>query len=140
MDSIPGWTDLVYNNNLTDVKIESTADSNNNMPVAFDIVFVSDKELLKVLAELSAPQWFQNKAALHLKHSRQITLLSAEVVPLTLATKSLELPDNSRQAAGILLFANYLAPAGQMAAYLQNYSRVKVLFSHDNYQLISDGS
>lgn len=137
INGVLGWVGMVHNNDLSEVRIESTADSNNNHPVSFDLVFVHNKELLSLLPSLNGPQWFQQKSALQLKYARQLSVLSVDVVPLTLALR-LNLPNNSRDALGIFLCANYMAPDGQVVASLQTYERVKVLLSRDKYQLITD--
>ena len=138
INTVLGWVGIVHNNDLVEVTIESSADSNNNNPVAFDLVFVMDKAPLAILSGLSGPQWFQQKAAMQLKYANQISVLSGDAVPLTLPTKALTLPDNSRDAQGVLMFANYLAPAGQVVASLQDYDKVKVRFERDKYQLLRD--
>src|SRR6266404_7805694 len=43
------------------IKVEVSPQANDGNPVAFDLVLVTDKELLKKLMKISASEWFENR-------------------------------------------------------------------------------
>jgi type VI secretion system protein len=137
-DSALGLVGLGSANSLKRITVQSTTDSNMNNPIVYDLVFIYDKSLVKALTSLSGPQWFAQKNALLLKHGQQLTVISADLVPLT-PEKDIRLPDKSGDALSIVLFANYVASAGQVAATLEGYKEVHVIFEREEYQLKAGG-
>lgn len=121
-------------NNLERITVSTTADSNLSNPIVFDLVFVFDQSLVKTLTSLSGPQWFLQKKAILLKHESKMKVIGADLVPLT-PEKKIDLPEHSRDAFSIVLFADYVAPAGQVAATLEGYEEVNVIFEREQYQL-----
>ena len=122
-------------NDIRSIEIEASADCNRNMPVAIDIVFISDERVAKLLADLSGPDWFGRKQELVMRYDKQIKVISAEVVPLSILSV-LPLPENHSRAGNILMFANYLSVDGQFVAQLGQFRQLKILLQREGYRLI----
>lgn len=119
---------------INTIRVNADIDSNNNMAVAIDFVFIFNKEVNDALLKLTGPQWFENKNALLLRHRTQLTVANAEVVPLTL-NETIKLPENYDNAIKVLMFANYLAPEGQYVADITQFSDLQVSLKNSGYQL-----
>jgi|GEM_PF-2259406 len=119
---------------LESVYIQSSVDSNNNVPVALDIVFVFNDKAAEVLSALSGPDWFINKKRLLLRYQKNLVVSEQEVVPYT-AEYVLILPKNYFNAVSVYLFANYLDQDGQYQADLTQYKVLKITLNRQNYLL-----
>lgn len=119
---------------LKDISVSSSVDSNNNMPVAIDIVLIFNEKIDPSLLGLSGPEWFANKAGLLLKNNKELSVITIEVVPRTM-TESIKLPDNFGDALKVLMFANYVAPAGQFVADITQFTELKIQLNKSGYQL-----
>jgi hypothetical protein len=122
-------------NTIKNIQVEALADCNRNMPVAMDILFIEDKELVSLLSGLSGPQWFSKKQELLIRYQQKIDLASFEIVPLSILP-SLQLPENYSDAEYVLLFANYLASSGQYIAEIGSYQQLKIRLERERYRLI----
>lgn len=122
-------------NTIKNIQVEALADCNRNMPVAMDILFIEDKELVSLLSDLSGPQWFTKKEELLIRYRQKISLASFEIVPLSILP-SLQLPDNYSDAEHVLLFANYLASSGQYIGEIGSYQQLKIRLERERYRLI----
>ena len=122
-------------NDVRSIRIEASADCNRSMPVAIDFVFISDERVARLLADLSGPDWFSRKQELVMRYDKQLDVVSAEVVPLSVMS-SLPLPDDHSRAGSILMFANYLGAEGQFVAQLGQFRQLKVLLQREGYRLI----
>jgi hypothetical protein len=121
-------------NKLRQLTVEGQGDINLGNPVAFDIVYVYDPEVGATLSSMSAPQWFNQKAQLQLKYGQKLLVTSQDTVPFSVS-KTVEMPKTANDAQIILLFANYIPEAGQVAANLTDYQKVHVVFTGEHYQL-----
>lgn len=122
-------------NDIRSIRIEASADCNRNMPVAIDFVFISDERVAKLLADLNGPDWFGRKQELMMRYDKQINVISAEVVPLSILS-ALSLPEDHSRSGNILMFANYLGVEGQLVAQLGQYRQLKILLQREGYRLI----
>ncbi|WP_432453210.1 MULTISPECIES: hypothetical protein [unclassified Agarivorans] len=136
--SLKEYLGLSHANDLSKVSVSSTADCNQNNPVAYDLVLIFDTGAAATLSTMSAPQWFQQKEAMQLSLGSKIAVLSYDIVPLT-SEQPITLPKNSRDATAVLLFANYLASLGQVAARIEGYPSVRIQFEVNQYQIIAGG-
>ncbi|ASP39827.1 hypothetical protein CHH28_14600 [Bacterioplanes sanyensis] len=122
-------------NELTRIDLEASADSNRNVATALDLVFINDDQVATLLAELNGPQWFERKTELTMRYASAITVVSFEVVPLTLSN-NVALPTDHSDAKRILLFANYLGSQGQYVSELSQFHHLKIRLLRDRYALI----
>jgi len=117
------------------IRIESMADSNQSSAIAVDLVAVNDPVLTSELKSLSGPDWFERRAELLAAHADRLSVVSLQIVPADVVTE-VERPSWHRSAETVLLFANYLSPAGQHASVLTGYKQLLIRFERDSYQLI----
>ena len=103
-------------------------------PVAFDLVFIFDEKMVSTFTQLSGPQWFEQKDAMLLKYAANIKVVSLDVVANTPSTP-VSLPSDNDDAYEIVLYANYTAKAGQVAATLGKFDTVTLVFNQDSYAL-----
>lgn len=133
---VPACGSLFHHNNLHSVSLEAVADLNQSMPVAVDIVFLYDEALAVTVAHLSAPEWFERKSHLLLGFPEQIDIVSHELVPTT-APFVPSLPPRHRAARRVLVFANYLAPAGQQPLDISRQRDVVLRLEADHAAVVS---
>jgi len=119
---------------LDSISVISDVNSNGNMPVAIDIVFINDKTVNASLLGLTGPQWFANKSGLLLRYSKELSVAHLEVVPQTLKEK-IPLPSDYSNAFKVLLFANYVEAAGQHVADITQFNELQILLKKSSYQL-----
>lgn len=119
-------------NQLSKITIESTRGSNSQSPVSTDFIFIFDDSLAPLLTNLTAREWFQNKAAFKLQYSDRMKVVSRELVPAS-SSMSVNLPDKSKGAIAIIFFANYIAKEGQIATRLEGYQDVNIKLNEHKY-------
>lgn len=119
---------------LSNISISASHNSNQNMPVAVDIVFIYKDTVNAALLGLSGPEWFKNKPELLLRYKKDLEVVHKEIVPRTL-TETIELPEHYDDAIKILIFANYLAPSGQYIADITKFSDLHIELNKSSYQL-----
>jgi len=96
----PSWKNLV---------ITSSADVNLNSPVAIDILFVKNIELLKNLASINSASWFASRENSIKSFPEALQVISYELVPgqnITISAKEL----SQFSAFQAITFVNYLTP------------------------------
>lgn len=104
------WQRLVSGpTELQEVSIKADADVNDGYPLALDIVFISDPGVLSAISGLRAAEWFAGKADFQRQHQKVLAVSSWEMVPKQQFRK-ISLPDESKAAVGVLLFADYTGP------------------------------
>ena len=130
--SIPYIWEL--DNQLDEVTVESLSGANRNNPVAFDLVFIYDKDLSMMLAGLTGPEWFAQKTDLMFRFRDGIDVVGAEIVPRS-KVRGVSLPDDSTDAVQILLFANYVTPDGQIAADVTGFYELRIRLEGERYVL-----
>lgn len=119
---------------LSSISIQSSANSNQNSPVAVDIVFIFDNKTAQVLSKLNGPDWFANKQSMLLQYQHQLALTQLEIVPQTPSQKVI-LPKYYFEAVNVLLFANYQSQAGQYQADITQYHQLKIRLNKHHYVL-----
>ena len=114
------------------VALSSTA--NQNSPVAVDVLFISDKALLKTAQALSANDWFTKKTQLQRQFPKGIEVKSWEWIPgQSVAPISFVVPVN---AEGAMLFANYASP-GPHSAPLPISGKVAIYLDEEDFTIDS---
>jgi type VI secretion system protein len=73
-DATRGGGELVLN-------VTISADANQNSPLPVDLALVSDKGLLKTLAQMPVADWFAKRSQLQADHAKQLAVRSWEWVP-----------------------------------------------------------
>lgn len=119
---------------LDAISVLSDTDSNHNLPVALDILFIADVKTAQALGALSGPDWFAGKRALLLRYQQQLVISELEIVPQS-AEQNISLPDTYYNAVSVLIFANYLAEAGQYQADITQFSELRITLKRRGYAL-----
>lgn len=98
-----------------EMKVHIAADANKNNPVAFDLVLVTDKKLLKELTKMSASEWFEKRDQMQLDYPKETELsirrwewVPGQLVALPRMPVKLEI-------VGGIVFANYFTPGAHRA-------------------------
>lgn len=89
--------------------LQAAPDANQNTPLAVDVVFVRDAELLQQLQALPAAKWFATRNDWQQTYPDGLQVYRAELVPsqsLRLGADALAAP----RVTGVLIFADYLSP------------------------------
>jgi type VI secretion system protein len=97
------------------MKVNIASDANNDNPVAFDLVLVTDKMLLEELGKISASEWFENRNQYRLEYPEETGLSAGswEFVPGQVVV--LEPITVKREIVGGIIFANYFTPGEHRA-------------------------
>jgi type VI secretion system protein len=98
------------------IKVEISPQANDGNPVAFDLVLVTDKELLKKLMKIPASEWFENRNQYRLDYPEETGLRAGswEWVPGQVVRLE-PIPVESEIVGGVV-FANYFTPGAHRAA------------------------
>ena len=127
----------LYSDNKTAlwaVSVTSQPNSNSDLPVSVDLVFIFDQTVNPSLVGLSGPQWFADKARLMLNFDQQLAVAAIEVVPDTLMF-TIKLPEGYRDAVKVLLFANFVSKPGQYVADISRFNQLHITLTQIGYQL-----
>ena len=124
----------VHNNEIESILVHSDTQSNQNVPVSMDILFIYQNSLMKSIKNLTSPAWFKNKQAFLLSFQHSLDIVHLEVVPQT-APEKVRLPDNYAKAVQVILFANYINPKGQYQANLSQFKKLEINLHKDDYSL-----
>jgi type VI secretion system protein len=108
---------------LESVQIVAEAEANHGLPTRLDLVFVYDPTLAALLPK-SGPDWFRQKAALLAAWPLKLEALVLEIPPQSEATPTL--PKKAGKALTVLLYADYIAPAGQPVANLTPFTGARI--------------
>jgi type VI secretion system protein len=97
------------------IKVEVSPEANDGNPVAFDLVLVTDKELLKKLMKISASEWFENRSQYRRDYPEETGLSAGswEWVPGQVVRLE-PIPVESEIVGGVV-FANYSSPGAHRA-------------------------
>lgn len=107
--------------------------ANDGSAVAVEMVVVYDEELLKVVAELTARQWFQQRERLREDHPGGLRSLSWELVPgQSIPLQPLRYP--RRKARGAFVFADYYAP-GDHRVRIDPHGKVLVTLKEEGFSI-----
>ncbi|MEX2570225.1 MAG: hypothetical protein WD737_02900 [Gemmatimonadota bacterium] len=100
------------------------ADANDRSPVPIELVVAYDPEVVPLLLELTARQWFERRSQLLLDHPTALRSELWELVPgQELPIERLPLPRDDAHAA--VIYADYLTP-GAHRIRIDPYRRVLV--------------
>lgn len=131
-DYVPFYT--YEGNGLDGITIQAAVDSNRDLPVAIDFIFISDPAVTELLTKMSGPDWFSKKQSILFQHAQTVAVLNVEIVPFT-AAMPLQLPEDYNDAHSILMFANYLSKEGQFVADVTQYTQLRVTLGRNSYKL-----
>jgi len=109
-------------------------DTNQNAPIAVDVVTVHGAALLKQVSALTAQAWFDQKIQLLRLHPDDLQTFSWEWTPAE-PVSAVKVPGTG-VADAVLLFANYRTP-GPHSAVLPRSGTVPVTFGPNDFQLAS---
>lgn len=103
--------------------------ANNSSPVPVELVVVYDPEILPLLLEMTARQWFDGRAQLLLDHPTSLRTHLWEFVPgQELPMQRLPVPRDGAVAA--FIYADYFTP-GPHRVRIDPYSRVLLRLTAD---------
>jgi type VI secretion system protein len=88
------------------IEFEVAQGANQDSPVAIDIVYVYDPQLVAQLTQMTARDWFQKKSQIRQAFPTGFDIASFEVVPGQKGPIE-AVPSKSRQAIAAFVFANY---------------------------------
>lgn len=94
--------------------VVAAPDVNQNSPLALDLVFVRDPAVLEKLLTMPAAKWFASKDEILKTYPNALSIKSWELVPQQVLQLSEEALGSPR-VAGMVLFADYLAPGDHRA-------------------------
>lgn len=99
------------------VKVQAAPLANQNNPVAVDVLFVYDRDLLNTLLQMSASDWFAKREQLARDYPQQsgFAVWSWEWVPGQIVLPQ-TLPLQPQARAGVV-FARYLSPGAHRARF-----------------------
>jgi hypothetical protein len=107
------------------LNVTISSDANQNSPLPVDLALVSDKTLLKTLAQMPVADWFAKRSQLQADHAKQLAVKSWEWVPGQavgpVAVKVAPAVD------GAVIFAEYSSPPAK--AVLVNNPRETLTFA-----------
>ena len=93
------------------LNVTVSADANQNRPIPVDLALVSDKKLLKTLAQMPVADWFAKRSQLEADHAKQLAVKSWEWVPGQAVGP---VPVKVAPAvAGGIIFAGYSSPSAK---------------------------
>jgi predicted component of type VI protein secretion system len=112
-----------------DSKIEVTVrvapNANGGNPVAFDLLLVSDKELLKELQKMSAVDWFEKRSQIILDHPKEGDLAVSRWEWVPGQVVHLDEVRVAPEVKAAIVFANYFNP-GEHRAVLDPRRDVRI--------------
>ena len=88
------------------LNISSTADTNQNMPIALDLVIVGHPVLARKINTLTAAQFFKERRQLKQDHPKHIKIRSFELIPGH-PLPEFSVPYPRRDVAAAFLFARF---------------------------------
>lgn len=112
-------------NPLRRVSIEVHDNANNSQTTAVDIVLIYDAKLMLSLPQNSA-EWFEKKSIFLAKSNQEIEVISIQLPPAS-ASVLVKLPKNSSEAVGVMSYANYATPEGQLRGYLNAHACARII-------------
>ncbi|HXM33185.1 MAG TPA: hypothetical protein VN921_05980 [Chthoniobacterales bacterium] len=97
------------------IKVKVSSQANDDNPVAFDLVLVTDKELLKELMKISASDWFENRNQYRLDYPEETGLSAGSWEWVPGQVVALEPITVEPAIVGGVIFANYFTPGAHRA-------------------------
>ena len=123
----------VLKNGKLDIIISIDPNANLDNPVAFDLVMVYDKTLLKQLQGLTAKDWFEKKEQIKLNYPGESGLESWSWEWFRQIVRIDPLPIKSKTIGGVM-FANYLTP-GEHRAMFDPFKSVLLSLGEKNFSV-----
>ncbi|MEQ9490626.1 MAG: hypothetical protein RIM72_16715 [Alphaproteobacteria bacterium] len=121
------------------VALQASPDTNNDQPVAVDLVILHQEELIERLEKLPASDWFDRKAQFARDFPKGFTIISWELVPdqsiqaRQLTDEELESETGDR-AVGAYVFALYSTPGDHRARVLTQRG-ITIVLEEDTFFL-----
>ena len=110
--------------------------ANQDSPIAVDLLFVTNKALLKQLAGWNAATWFQNRREVIAAQRSTLTAFSWEWVPGQ--HPNIIRINFSGSVQGAIVFADYYTPGPHRAVFDPHHPAQLTLLAHD-LQLVTAG-
>ena len=108
-------------------------EANNTSPVPVELVVAYDDELVKVLSEMTARDWFRQRAQLRQDNPRGLRTLAWEFVPgQSVPLQPLEV--KRRKARGAFVFADFYAP-GDHRVRVDPFKRILLTLREDGFSV-----
>lgn len=119
------------------VDVVAEPGANRDMPVALDLVVVTDERLFEQLINLSARDWFRRKHQFKLDYPLGFATLEWEVVPgQRLPPRSLPLPEEMEGTEGaVLIYAGYHTD-GDHRARLDVLEHVTIVLGESAFSVV----
>ena len=116
------------------MKVQAAPLANQNNPVAVDVLFVYDRDLLNTLLKMSASDWFAKREQLARDYPQQsgFAVWSWEWVPGQIVLPQ-ALPLQPKARAGVV-FARYLSP-GEHRARFDPYNGISLELRETDFQV-----
>ena len=90
------------------IEIEVAQGANQDSPIAIDVVDIHDEQMVPLLLQMTAHDWFQKRNQIAQAFPTGFDLASFEVVPGQKGPSE-EVPSKSKSAIAAFVFANYAA-------------------------------
>lgn len=111
------------------VLVNSDPGNNGGRPIAVDLVFITDKDVLKVVKELTAKQYFERREQIRRDYAKGYEIHSWELTPGQFdGPVSTSAPCN---LAGTLIFADYASEGPHRIALEKERSGTVMLGTED---------
>ncbi|HEX8272503.1 MAG TPA: hypothetical protein VF615_07595 [Longimicrobiaceae bacterium] len=108
-------------------------EANNTSPVPVELVVAYDDELVKVLAGMTARDWFRQRAQLRQDNPRGMRTLAWEFVPgQSVPLQPLRVP--RKKAKGAFVFADFYAP-GDHRVRVDPFKRILLTLREDGFSV-----
>lgn len=122
-------------NEVESVGLKVNFDAQLQHAISVDIVFIYDENLIALLSNADATQWFSEKAGYISSYGPSMDVIHREIVP-GYSELMTELPDNHSDAKAVLAFAYYpLNPNAK--AVLTSLPTPWLLFDAETVQILT---
>lgn len=120
---------------LDSLTLDVAEQANDDTPIAVDFVAVHDPDLLKLLSEIPARQWFAERGQYERDYRNLFSVWGLELVPGQFRDVR-DFPFAGDGAAGLLVFAGYNTP-GVHRLRLNESGRVWLRFDSREMRLLT---
>lgn len=120
---------------LDSLTLDVAERANDDTPIAVDFVAVHDPDLLKLLSEIPARQWFAERGQYERDYRQLFSVWRLELVPGQFRDVR-DFPFAGDEAAGLLVFAGYNTP-GAHRLRLNESGRVWLRFDSREMRLLT---
>lgn len=109
--------------------------ANQDSPVAVDIVYVLDPQLIPQLSQMTAHDWFQKRSSIRQAFPAGFDLTSRELVPGQKAPDE-EIKDPTTDAIAAFVFANY-SSEGTHRARVDALEHISIALGEKDFSIMS---